>query len=212
MTYKTYITAALVAATGLAFALPVLAQSAAPAAPMARPALFDFATLDANGDGKVTMEEITAARDAEAKALDANGDGKIDAAELLAYRTAQIEARVKAEFAALDTDGDGALSAAEVASHRIVRATPALPQAMFDRLDTDKDGAISQAEFDAAKALVQNRGKNMRSNNDRGYTMQGNTRNQRGDRMQGQDRGNMRGNKQGGDQNTGRGWLPFWRH
>lgn len=196
MKYTTYITAALVAATGLAFAMPVAAQTAAPVPPTARPALFDFARLDANADGKVTMEEITAARDAEAKALDANGDGKIDAAELLAYRTADLEERIKAEIAALDTDGDGALSAAELAAHRIVRMSPVLPQAMFDRIDTDKDGAISQAEFDAAKALVQNRADNVRGMNQRGNDGRGQ---------------NMRGNNRGG-QNTGHGWLPFWRH
>jgi len=205
MTYKTYITTALVAATGLALAMPVLAQTAAPGAAAARAAIFDFAKLDANSDGKVTMEEITAARDAEAKALDANGDGKIDVAELTAYRMAAVEAQAKAQIAALDTDGDGALSAAELASRSIVRMPVVIPQAFFDRIDADADGAISQTEFDVAAALVQGRvqahaGKDMRATNTR--TMRNDTRfdnNRRNDNMR-------------GGQDTNRGWLPFWRH
>ena len=202
MTYKTYITTALVAATGLALAMPVLAQTAASGAPTARAAFFDFAKIDANGDGKVTMEEITAARDAEAKALDANGDGKIDVAELTAYRMAAIEEQAKAQIAALDTDGDGALSAAELASRSIVRMPAVVPQAFFDRIDADGDGAISQAEFDAAKAVVQGRMQNAGGKNDR--TMRNDTRRNMPDMN---DR-TMRN----GAQQPSHNWLPFWRH
>ncbi|MDP1667425.1 EF-hand domain-containing protein [Phaeovulum sp.] len=202
MTYKSFITAAIVTATGLAFAMPVLAQPAVPAAPLARPVLFDFAKLDANADGKVTMDEIAAARDAAVKVLDANGDGKIDAAELTAYRMADAEARAKAQIAALDTDGDGALSAAELAARQIVQMPATMPQAMFDRVDTDKDGAISQAEFDAAKALVQSRGFNMRGDNFRGDALRGKNPRGRNDR-------NQHDNHRGNQGNSG-GWMPFW--
>lgn len=190
MTYKAYITTALVAATGLALAVPVLAQTAAP---MSRAALFDFAALDADADGKVTMEEITAARDAEAKALDANGDGKIDVAELTAYRMVEVEEQAKAQIAALDADGDGALSAAELAIRAIARMPAVIPQPFFDRIDADADGAISQAEFDAAKAVVQQRMPNLGGND-----------------MRGMNDNNMRANNMRGGQDTNRGWLPFW--
>ncbi|WP_372840690.1 EF-hand domain-containing protein [Phaeovulum sp.] len=219
MNYKTYITTALVAATGLALAMPVVAQTATvdtPAAPIAetaRPTLFDFAKLDTNADGKLTMEEITAARDAATSTLDANADGKIDASELTAYQMAQVEERSKLTVAALDADGDGALSAAELAGHQIVRLPPTLPQAVFDRIDADKDGAISQDEFDAAKLAMQNRMQTARNDNPRA-NMNPRSNMNPGDKTNGR---SMRDNaqtgrhdRQGNQDNAYQGRLPFW--
>ena len=38
---------------------------------------FDFAAIDANKDGKVTPEELTAWRKAQAAGIDTNADGKL---------------------------------------------------------------------------------------------------------------------------------------
>ncbi len=113
MKTKSYFTAALIAATGLALAMPVLAQTAVPIAPNAtatRPMLFDFAGLDANADGMVTTGEVIAAHDAALAAgglvgrglapnvppltffdrFDENTDGAISIAEYEAAQTAVL--------------------------------------------------------------------------------------------------------------------------
>lgn len=170
-TLRNAFTAMLLAGTSLAMAVPVLAQdTAAPVTPPAamgggqmmgrhmmddmRGPMFDFARYDADGDGKVTQDEIRAARAAEATALDANADGKISAEELVAQEMATvqagIEARVKARVAAQDSDGDGLLSAAELADRP-------MPMMVFERMDADNDGAISAEEMTAAKDRMQDR-------------------------------------------------------
>ncbi|MGO4851234.1 EF-hand domain-containing protein [Phaeovulum sp. W22_SRMD_FR3] len=174
MNRKTTITAALLLATCAGFAVPSFAQESAPAPEAAQPGdgpmgmMPDFATLDFNGDGKLTVEDITAKRAARAAALDADKDGLISVEELVAQRMqdmqARVEARAKAQVAALDLDGDGKLSAAELAAgpamgsrggHRgmMTGEGPAGgAERMIARFDTDKDGAVSAAEFEAGKA------------------------------------------------------------
>ena len=177
MNRKTTITAALLLATCAGFAVPSFAQESAPMPEAAEPAdgpmdmMPDFATLDFNGDGKLTVEDLAAKRVARAAALDADKDGLISVEELMAQRMqdmqVRIEARTKAQVAALDLDGDGKLSAAELAAgpamgaegprggHRgmVMGAGPAGgAERMIARFDTDKDGAVSEAEFEAGKA------------------------------------------------------------
>lgn len=119
--------------------------------------MFDFAEIDANGDGKITKEELAAHRAARAAALDADKDGKISAAEL----QAQIEARMSARAADMaarmiemrDTDGDGLLSAAELAEPPM----GTMGDRMFDRADADDDGAITEDEVEAARERMAER-------------------------------------------------------
>ncbi|MFT3689074.1 EF-hand domain-containing protein [Paenirhodobacter sp.] len=109
---------------------------------------FDLKQFDADGDGKVSLEEITQKRKAEAEALDADKDGKLSYDELVAGGLRdvrpRIEARVKARIAAQDTDGDGLLSAAEL-------AVPPKGVRMFNRLDADSDGVLTGDEIKAAR-------------------------------------------------------------
>lgn len=108
----------------------------------------DFATLDADKDGKVTAQEFAAARNARIAGLDADKDGKISLDELVAMqmRGAEAQARARAEqmIAMMDADGDGALAAAEL----LDMPGPGMAM-MIERMDTDGDGALSAAEFDA---------------------------------------------------------------
>ena len=116
--------------------------------------MVDFATLDADKDGKVTRAEITAARTARVTAADANSDGKLSVDEIAAMQMARMTQRANDRatrmVAELDVDGDGMLTVSEL----IVRP---MPDRMFDRLDTDGDDAISQAEIDAMRATMQDR-------------------------------------------------------
>jgi hypothetical protein len=114
----------------------------------------DFAALDADGDGKITKEEMQAPRAARLAALDADGDGKISLEELkadhLRQATERADQRAQRMMAAMDADGDGMLTAAELL------AGPG-PGMMFDRVDTDGDGAISKAEADAIRDRMADR-------------------------------------------------------
>lgn len=103
-----------------------------------------MATMDSNGDGKVTQAEHTAGANAMFGKLDTNGDGKVTAAEMDAGHTAMGKDKADkgmsstAKIAKLDMDGDGALTAAEHAAGS---------KKMFSKMDADGDGTLTAAEW-----------------------------------------------------------------
>ena len=108
---------------------------------------FDFVAADADQNGTVTPEELTAYRTARLVAIDTNSDGIVSTEELTAMqsaaqaeRAARRAARMVSE---LDTDTDGQLSTAELV------AKP-MPVEAFGRADANADGVIDQAEATAA--------------------------------------------------------------
>ncbi len=113
---------------------------------------FDFAKVDANGDGKITKEELAAWRQADIAGIDADGDNLISAEELTARMMAQAEARIearsKARIEAQDANGDGKLSVEELIA-------PPMGTRLFDRADADGDGAVSEAEIAAMRERMQ---------------------------------------------------------
>src|SRR5262245_11162272 len=98
-------------------------------------ALFD---ADANGDGSITKEEFTKAREALFARLDRNSDGVITADE----RPERARARRRDAAGMVDTNGDGNVSKEEFL---------ATPPRGFERADTDKNGVIDATELAAAK-------------------------------------------------------------
>ena len=62
-----------------------------------------FSKLDANGDGKLSPDEL--------KAIDANGDGKISAEEAKAYGIPE------GQFNKLDVNGDGFITQDEMKTY-----------------------------------------------------------------------------------------------
>lgn len=133
---------------------------------------------DANGDGKVTLQESQAALRERLMRLDANQDGKITRAEMDNRRERFQERRAERGaqrgqdvFARLDTDHSGQLSPSEFAAGREqMRERRAArggehprmghrgpgargePGERFAGLDADNDGAVSAAELDRAAA------------------------------------------------------------
>lgn len=117
---------------------------------------FDFATMDADKDGKISKDEVTAFRAARVTAADANADGKLSVDEISAMHLAAMQksAATMAErmIERLDADGDKMLTAAEMMDRP-------LPAAMFDRIDTNQDGFIDESEAKAAQDRMMERGR-----------------------------------------------------
>ncbi|MCB2109812.1 MAG: histidine kinase [Defluviimonas sp.] len=115
---------------------------------------FDFAAIDADGDGKITAEELKAFRLSRSAGLDADGDGLITGQELADHMVATmkpgIEKMAAERIEMLDADGDGKVSVDEA-------LMPPMQTRIFAMLDSDGDGAMSQAEVDAARAKMQDR-------------------------------------------------------
>ena len=123
-------------AAGLA--LCVAALAAAPS---------EFAAMDANGDGRISLREHARAAERMFRIMDANGDGRVTAREMSAAQERITGRKPDAQdlsaaekIKVVDVDGDGVLTAEEHA---------AAARAMFLTMDRNKDGSLSQAEFDS---------------------------------------------------------------
>lgn len=112
----------------------------------------EFATMDANHDGKISAAEHAAGAKAMFEKMDANHDGKVTAAEMTAAHEAITgQAAKKSDMSAadkikaIDTDGDGVLTADEHAKGAA---------AMFAKMDTNKDGFLAKEEMAAGHAAM----------------------------------------------------------
>lgn len=90
-----------------------------------------FDRLDANNDGELTLEEMTAKQAAMIEEADADGNGAVSKAEMHAFRQAKRAERNP------DKNDDGVIDRTEFLN---------AAQDRFDRLDKDGDGLLSEDE------------------------------------------------------------------
>lgn len=134
-----------------------------------------FETIDANGDGAVTQEEMSAHDAARFAMADADGDGFLTANEMLKVRGGKRAEKMLKKF---DKDGNGELDESELeaaAEHRGGKRAAKMmehldangdgklalsemtarrdPAKMFERLDEDKNGSLSAEEFAKARKM-----------------------------------------------------------
>ena len=100
-----------------------------------------FERFDADGDGRVTREEVEAFRSERFDEMDADGDGRVTLDEMREAAAARAAERAEERFADIDDDGDGTISKDEL--------TPGPEIDIFARLDQNDDGAITEDELSA---------------------------------------------------------------
>lgn len=109
--------------------------------------------IDANGDGAISKDEMTAARESLFKKLDRNGDGAIDEKEIASARQAikdraeVAQARVGNRWRRMEANGDGKVSEQEFAS--------SIP--LFELADRNGDGKLSADEIGSIRKLIAER-------------------------------------------------------
>jgi Ca2+-binding EF-hand superfamily protein len=101
--------------------------------------------LDTNKDGKVTLAELTAARETWLTRFDTNKDGTVTLAEAEAGVKAARSEHIDRMFERRDSNQDARLS----------RDESRMPKPWFDRVDADKDGFLTKAELLAAPTREQ---------------------------------------------------------
>ncbi|WP_137701570.1 EF-hand domain-containing protein [Marimonas lutisalis] len=121
----------------------------------------NFADADADGDGKVTQEEMKAYAKARFDAADTDGNGKLSADEMKAAAEKRAEEARQRRFERMatrmiermDDDGDCEISFEEMPGQQTGM------ERMFDRLDADGDGAISEEEMAKMRERMRDGGK-----------------------------------------------------
>lgn len=94
--------------------------------------------FDANGDGKVTADELAEVRTKAMNTYDADKDGSLTLDEFKGLWNEFMQRRQVRGFQHLDTDGDGKLTMDEL-------KTPT--EHMFSRMDRNDDGVISDDDM-----------------------------------------------------------------
>ena len=102
--------------------------------------VLDVTVTDTNGDGGLSIEEMTAKAEQEV--------------------SDRATRRAESRMADADTNGDGLLQAAEIAAQMEDRGGRRGPSAerMFERVDADENGSVSAEEYEEARAHMAERG------------------------------------------------------
>lgn len=105
-------------------------------------AMPDFATLDTDGSGTLTVAELEAAHAARFAEMDTDGNGAISLEELAAAQAEVPQKRAERMLSKMDANEDGELQADEM------KPRGSNAERMIDHLDEDDDGEISAEEFE----------------------------------------------------------------
>lgn len=126
-----------------------------------------FETLDVDGSGEITAEDLDAMRAGRFAEIDADGDGSVTEAEFLAHVQARAAERAAGMFARFDADGDGVVGR-DAFEARFGQGGPG-PR-MLERFDTDSSGGISAEEFETAhETMSEHRGMRRGGHGDGGH-------------------------------------------
>ncbi len=109
--------------------------------------MLDLKAIDADQDGSITKDELSAAMGKKISDNDTNSDEAVSLEEFKAEWMAMTKNRMVRTFQFFDRDGDGKVTLEEFSD-------PA--QARFDRMDVNNDGKVDSADRQAM------RGKGMR--------------------------------------------------
>ena len=115
-------------------------------------------SADADGDGRVSFEELQARRPSLSRErfdrIDSDGDGFLSSADR--SRTRKVRApqdesrrRMISSILRSDKDGDGAVSYEELAAAR-----QGFPESTFERLDANRDGVLTEDEMGKSRRGV----------------------------------------------------------
>ncbi len=117
------------------------------------PFMVTFDEMDANKDGKLTLDEFRAAQEKMADQrfgrLDKNGDGAITKDELPPFMQREGSTNGPSFFSKLDKDGDGKISKEEFAG-----GGKEMVEQRFKMLDKDGDGVVTKEEFEAGRPQI----------------------------------------------------------
>ncbi len=111
-----------------------------------------FETLDLNGNGEISQDEMAQRRTIKFNEADSDGNGVLTREEMVNAGRKKSEDRVDGMLERFDANNDGGLSLDEMPEPR--RAGK-----MFKRMDRDGNGSISEAEFEEARAHMKGRKK-----------------------------------------------------
>jgi transcription elongation factor len=99
----------------------------------------------------VTPQELATWQARQVASIDTNGDGKLSAKEISDYELRLLKtwtmAQAKTMVRQLDTNGDGLLSASELLARPMTDVS-------FSQLDTNHDGVLSGSELQGPQILT----------------------------------------------------------
>jgi len=107
----------------------------------------DFETLDADGSGEITEEDLTLLRERRFSDIDTNGDGAISEEEFTTHTANRAGERAAQIFARLDADGDGSISRDALEARE---GRGRMADRLISRADTDNSGGVDAEEFRSA--------------------------------------------------------------